>query len=149
MISCLVCHTINQLHNVLHKTLRVDHHWNKSKEYTRLKKRKKKYVYLDYSLSLQYSARCVRRAWYIWKLDKPIRRNFSVTRSFTLRVTEKLSHWFVKISDIYIYPFSKTLQIWKHALNINPFSFLIKRDTIGLYVYFFVCWFAFFPKLCW
>ena len=108
------------------------------------KKGKNIYVYLDYSLSLQYSARCVRRAWYIWKLDKPIRCNFSVTRSFTLSCLIDLSKF-----QIYIYPFSKTLQIWKHALNINPFSFLIKRDTIGLYEYFFVFWFAFFPKLCW
>ena len=62
------------------------------------------YINLDYSLSLQYSVRCVHRAWYIRKLDKSTRHNFFVTLSFTLtlqnlsddrvsvelRVTEKL-----------------------------------------------------------
>ena len=43
-----------------------------------------KYINLDYSLSLRYSARCVRRAWNIWKLDKSRRHNFSVTLSFTV-----------------------------------------------------------------
>ena len=42
------------------------------------------YIYLDYNLSLWYSARCFRRAWYIWRLDKSIGHNFSVTLSFTL-----------------------------------------------------------------
>ena len=42
------------------------------------------YINLDYSLSLWYSARCVRRAWNIWKLDKSRRHNFSVTLSFTV-----------------------------------------------------------------
>ena len=41
---------------------------------------------------------------YIWKLDKFIRHNFSATLSFhirwKLRVTEKLSYWFVQLSDI-------------------------------------------------
>ena len=39
------------------------------------------YINLDYSLSLRYSAWCVRRAWYIWKLDKSIRHNFSCSQN--------------------------------------------------------------------
>ena len=44
-------------------------------------------IYINKSwlhLSLQYCARCVRRAWYVWKLDKSRIHNFSVTLSFTL-----------------------------------------------------------------
>ena len=97
------------------------------------KKKKKKNIYtyinLDYSLSLQYSAQCVRRAWYIWKLNKSIRHNFPVTLTFTFMQSSDwffrkvMSNWFVQLSDRHIYIMSsdKVLDSYKgKSIRWNP-----------------------------
>lgn len=54
----------------------------------------------------------------------------------------------VKAKNIRVEKKEKKLKyIYIYALNINSFSSLIKRDSFGLYVYLFVCWFAFFPEI--
>ena len=71
-------------------------------------------INLDYSLSLRYSARCVRRAWNIWKLDKSIRHNFSVTLSFTLTRSSDRFWWRVcHTFSLYIY----TVVSWLVSLS--------------------------------
>ena len=52
----------------------------------------------------------------------------------------------VKAKSIRVEKKGKKLK-YIYALNINSFSSLIKRDSFGLYVYLFVCWFAFFPEI--
>ena len=63
---------------------------------------------------------------------KPSELTITEVKAKSIRVEKKEK----KLKYIYIY-----------ALNINSFSSLIKRDSFGLYVYLFVCWFAFFPEI--
>ena len=110
----------------------------------RVKKRKKNiYVYLDYSLSLQYSARCVRRAWYIWKLDKPITRHFSVTQSFTLSCLIDLSKF-----QIYIYiSVFKNVANLKTCIKYKSLLFSHKERHYWIVCVFFCLLVRFFPEI--
>ena len=63
---------------------------------------------------------------------KPSELTITEVKAKSIRVEKKEK----KLKYIYIY-----------ALNINSFSSLIKRHSFGLYVYLFVCWFAFFPEI--
>ena len=65
---------------------------------------------------------------------KPSELTITEVKAKSIRVEKKEK----KLKYIYIYIY---------ALNINSFSSLIKRDSFGLYVYLFVCWFAFFPEI--
>ena len=69
---------------------------------------------------------------------KPSELTITEVKAKSIRVEKRKK----KLKYIYIY-----IYIYIYGLNINSFSSLIKRDSFGLYVYLFVCWFAFFPEI--
>ena len=94
--------------------------------------------YVDYSLSLRYSVRCFRRAWYVWNLDKSVRHNFLwlwVLRlrdhqndlsddrvSVKLRVAEKLC--LIDLSNFQIYMY---ICIYIYIYVIYIYIYIISR----------------------